>query len=155
MTCRRAPHRCLSPRRASQRTLPPRRPHDPILLLGTVLVLTLVALLPLALALMPTDGGTSEGADTAGIGSGVGELSAAALSALHRDLSARQTGSEDLPPPLKRARPPFLAAASYPHPRADTAHCSNHDPTRGRAVLVTETLPAPTGPGPDGSPLLL
>ena len=57
-------------------------------LLGTTLVLLLVALQPLALGLFPVCGSTDgESSESAGIGTGTGDLTAGALSALVRDMN--------------------------------------------------------------------
>lgn len=54
-------------------------------LLGTILVLALIALQPVALGFFPTAG---SGGDSAGIGTGTGDLTAGALSALVRDMNS-------------------------------------------------------------------
>ena len=128
---------------------------DRIVLLGTILVLALVALLPLALALVPADDGAAGDADAAGIGSGAGELSAAALSALHRDLNNKRSGGTDLPAPAKRALPLSFAACSCKNEGAYAAQLSCHDPSTEHHLLIALLAPDCSGPGPDGIPLLL
>jgi hypothetical protein len=129
------------------------RPHrrDPVVAVGVLLVLTLVVLLPLALALLPADGGS----DDAGIGSGAGELSAAALSALHRDLNARRSGGEDLPTRQANPVPPLLAVCPFLHGGVGTQTFSDLDPSSRFPGSLPSPVPAPVGPGPDGVPLLL
>jgi hypothetical protein len=151
------------------------RPHlrrDPVVVIGTLLVLALVAVLPLALAF--ASGGfvaektTAEetgtdaddaGADDAGIGSGLGELSAAALSALHRDLNSKRNAAELLPAPETCSVPHFLTAFDCPPMGSDEQALSPLDPSNGSPGTHSPGTSAryqtaPTGPGPDGIPLL-
>jgi hypothetical protein len=58
---------------------------------GTILVLTLVALQPLALGFFPVGGADGEAAVDAALGTGAGDLAAGALSAVVRDLNADGT----------------------------------------------------------------
>lgn len=129
---------------------PPHRPpahRDPIVLLGTALVLALVAVLPLALALMTADGS----GDDAGVGSGAGEVTAAALSSLHRDLNSKRVSSDALPDHTERVVPTFLAACLPPPAGEDAPGLFSHGPSREPPSFE----PPPAGPGPHGNPLLL
>ena len=136
-----------------RRSAPTRRTQAryPILWSGTVLVLALVAVLPIALALVSADGH----ADDVGIGSGAGELSAAALSALHRDLNTKRSGSDELPSHSERLVPSFLAALACTSTGAVAPDLPAHDPTYGNTGSTAYGEPAPSGPGPDGIPLRL
>ena len=120
---------------------------DPVVLLGTALVLALVAMLPLALALMTADGS----GDDAGVGSGAGEVTAAALSSLHRDLNSKRASSDALPDPTERVVPPFLAACPPPSAGRNAPGLCSHGPS----LEPTSFEPPPVGPGPHGNPLLL
>ena len=118
---------------------------DPVLLLGISLVLLLVAALPLALGLFSAD---MQGGDS-GVGSGAGELSAAALSSLDRDLQAQRL----LPVNGGKPTPCFLTLQG--RPEGDTTLAA-------RSLSLLETLRDPLAAGPplsgtggDGFPLLL
>ena len=143
------PTRPVRPTRAasSSRTL---RDRDAIVWIGTLLVLALVAILPLALALVSADGAT----DDVGIGSGAGELSAAALSALHRDLNTKREPGDVLPAHDEVVVPPFLAAWACLPAGVFASDRSSHDPSHGRQGPPLP-VPAPAGPGADGIPLRL
>jgi len=122
---------------------------DPILLLGIGLVLMLVAALPLALALSNADMQSGD----AGFGSGAGELSAAALSSLDRDLQTRRL----LPTDGGTSTPCFLALRVSP---GVMSHGEREPAARSRAFLQSieaalASGPAHAGPGADGIPLLL
>ena len=120
---------------------------DPVVLVGTLLVLALVALLPLALALVTASGGSDDG----GVGSGTGELSAAALSALHRDLNARRSTADALPDPLDHVAPQLHWLSLGTRERSPAESLSLERATGDPG----EAHPAPVGPGPDGIPLRL
>jgi len=118
---------------------------DPVVLVGILLALTLVIMLPLALALVTSSGG----ADDAGVGSGAGELSAAALSALHRDLNTRRAASDVLPDPSEHLVPHLFTACLQTHERTAADRLRPEDTIRES----NPPGPAPCGPGPDGMPL--
>jgi hypothetical protein len=118
---------------------------DPVLLLGISLVLLLVAALPLALGLFSAE---MQGGD-AGFGSGAGELSAAALSSLDRDLQSQRL----LPVNGGKPTPCFLALRGLSGGAGALAArtLSLLEPTRD--AFASE--PPLQGPGGDGFPLLL
>ena len=113
-------------------------------LLGTVLVIALVAALPAALALCPVDTLCGDGA-----GAGTGDLVAAALSGLDRDLHAPRFLPAHTRHPL--AMVPVLAATPWPVGDRSTALAAAHRrvdaPPRPAEVLA--------GPGADGFPFRL
>ena len=118
---------------------------DPVLLLGIGLVLLLVAALPLALALFSAD---MQGGDS-GVGSGAGELSAAALSSLDRDLQTQRL----LPVHGGKPTPCFLALLGLPEGDSALATRSPSLLQPSRDALASD--PPSAGPGGDGFPLLL
>lgn len=109
--------------------------------IGSALVLALIAALPVALAFVPAETFTSD----AGAGMGTGDLSAAALSSLDRDLQT----SRALPPHTPAPRSTFvtLVLPSGAAPATRVEGC-------GR-VLAPPSASWRTGSRDDRHPLLL
>jgi len=110
------------------------------ILLGTTLVLALVALQPVALGFFPV--GTA-GSD-AGIGTGTGDLAAGALSALVRDLNSEASAP---PQSMATASVVFVPLGTYD----DLAACR----MRAGAVEHADAGTTLTGTAGHGYPLLL
>ncbi len=109
---------------------------------GTLLVIALVVALPLTLALCPAsalDGGTASGA-----GAGTGDVLAAALSSLDRDLH----GTRLLPAPARCETPAAMHVTPiHPTDRGTLAFDATAPPIGSREDTPGDARPGPTGLG--------
>ena len=115
---------------------------DGIARCGTLLVIALVVALPLTLALCPAsalDGGTASGA-----GAGTGDVVAAALSSLDRDLH----GTRLLPAPARCDAPAAMHLAPIrPVDAGALAFDATAPPIGSRENTPGDARPGPTGLG--------
>lgn len=118
-----------------------RRTFSRTAVIGSTFVLALVAALPIALALVPAETFSSE----AGAGAGTGDLTAAAVSSLDRDLQTNRT----LPPHVRQTCSTFVSLVTIAGEEPGT-----HLQGCGR-VLVPPPATWCAGPTDARHPLLL